>query len=199
MATKKLFFKWVSIILLVWFLVETSYQIYLRTVYVKNGVYEWEEYAVKRNERELSLIKNYFLQDTIQQFLYSKNPNEGTLARLPDSVTSAINKLNNDLAWGINPTKTKKYFSIDYNKINDNKYVIHIDAGANFKASHNGYDFSLTITDGGNLSNDYLKYERYQSKDFYMDKESNKEYRSKPFILRYNCNSYDLLIFKPFR
>ena len=51
MATKKIFFKWVSVVLLVWFLVETSYQIYLRSVYVKNGVYEWEEYAVKRNEK----------------------------------------------------------------------------------------------------------------------------------------------------
>jgi len=199
MATKKSFLKWVSLVLLVWFLAEVSYQIYLRSVYVKNGVYEWEEYATRRNKKELSLIENYFLQDTIKQFVYSKNPNEGALVSLPDSVKSAINKLNNNLTWGINLTKTKKSFSIDYNKTNGNEFVIHIYAGANFKASYNGYNFSLTITNSGNPSNSYLKYERYQNENFYMEKETNKEYRSKPLILRYNCNSYDLLILKLFR
>jgi hypothetical protein len=199
MAIKKLFPKWTLVVLLVWLLAEASYQIYLRSVYVKNGAYEWEEYAVKRNEKELSLIENYFFCDTIKQFGYGKNPNEGTLAGLPDSVTSAINKLNNDLTWGVNLLKTRKHFSISCYRLAENKFVIEIYAGATFKSSNNGYNFSLTITNSGNPSDDYLKYERYRNEDFYTDKETNMEYRSNPFILRYNCNSYDLLILKLFR
>ena len=199
MATKKSFLKWVALVLLVWFLAEVSYQIYLRSVYVKNGVYEWEENAVKRNEKGLSLIENYFLRDTVRQFGYGKNPNEGSLAGLPDSVTSAINKLNNDLTWGINLLKTRKHFSISCYKSNESTSVIEIYAGATFKASNNGYNFSLIITNSGNPSNDYLKYEKYQNEDFYIEKGTDKEYRSTPLILRYNCNSYDLLILKLFR
>ena len=199
MVTKKLFLKWVLFTLLAWCLAEASYQIYLRLVYVKDGVFEWEEYTVKRNEKELLLIENYFSGDTIKQFVYSKYPNEGTLMNLPDNVKYAINKLNNDLTCGINITDTKKNFSIDYKKINDAKFVIHIEAGANFKVSYNGYNFSLIITNNGNPSNEYFKYQKYKNKNFYMDKATNKEYRSTPLILRYNCNSYDLLILKLIR
>ncbi len=199
MVIKNSLLRWLKFSLIFWLIAEVSYQIFLRSQYMKNGVYEWEEYAINRNKKDLLLIENYFLQDTIKQFIYSKNPNEGALVNLPDSVKSAINNLNNDLTWGINLTKGKKSFSIDYNKRYDNEIVIHIYAGANFKSSYNGYNFSLTITNSGNPSDNYLKYERYQNENFYIDKEINKEYRSKPFILRYNCNSYDLLILKLFR
>lgn len=199
MVIKNSLFRWLKFSLIFWLIAEVSYQIFLRSQYMKNGVYEWEEYAIKRNKKELSLIENYFLQDTIKQFIYSENPNEGAIVNLPDSVKNAIIKLKNDLTWGINLTKLNKSFSIDYNRINDSELVIHIYAGAIFKASYNGYNFSLTITNSGNPSNSYLKYERYQNENFYMEKETNKEYRSKPLILRYNCNSYDLLILKLFR
>ncbi len=199
MVIKNSLLRWLKFSLIFWLIAEVSYQIFLRSQYMKNGVYEWEEYAINRNKKDLLLIENYFLQDTIKQFIYSKNPNEGALVNLPDSVKNAIIKLKNDLTWGINLTKLNKSFSIDYNRINDSELVIHIYAGAIFKASYNGYNFSLTITNNGNPSDNYLKYERYQNENFYIDKEINKEYRSKPFILRYNCNSYDLLILKLFR
>ena len=199
MAIKISVYKWILLFLLVWVAIETSYQFYLRLMYMKNGVYHWEEYTLKRNMNKLILIENYFLHDTIRQFVYGQNPDEGTLISVPDSVKNAIEKLNRDLTWGLNLTRTRNKFSIDYNKLNNEKFVIHIEAGANFKASYNGYNLSLIITNDNIISNEYVKFEKFKDENIYVEKNINQEYRSEPFILHYNSNSYDLFILKLFR
>jgi len=196
---EKIIYRWILFTLMVWFLLEVGYQIYLRAKYFKNGDYKWEEYAIERNSKRLHLIEDFFASQQINDFDYERNPNYGSLAVLPENIKKTINELNKDLVWGFDPLTIRQNFSIDFHRISKEKYIINIDAGPVFKDSWNGYDFSLIITNGNNPSNLYLKYQQECDKDFFVDVQTNRGYRNLPYILHYNCNSYDILILKLFR
>lgn len=130
-------------------------------------------------------------------FLYSENPDEGRIDELPNNIQTAIVDLKNDLIGGISLTSTRKCFEFNYQKIDGMRYIIYIHAGATFKASYNGYNFDAIITDADASYRD--GYENTELANVFVNKLYNKKYRGSPFMLHYNCNSYDLLILKLFR
>jgi hypothetical protein len=183
-----------SIILLAWVATEFAYQGYSRIIHFKDGEYKWEEYAVKRNLKELATIQEFVIRDSSERFIFELNPNEGSKVGLPDSVFAALSKLNCDLTSGINFLKTSKNFSFSYHKAENGLFEIRIYAGANFKQNYNGYNFDVVITNDLSVIPKDLSFVRYENSNIYFSKENNSEYRTTPIILRYNCNSYDLII-----
>jgi len=142
-------------------------------------------------------LANYFKQCKDKYFLYSQNPNEGSLEEFPKEVQAIIIDFKNDLISGIDLMSNHKHFEINFKKIGNGQYIIYVHSGATFKASYNGYNFDAIITNAD--SSYYQGYETTDVTNVFVNKQYNKEYRSTPFILRYNCNSYDLLILKFFR
>ncbi len=197
---RKPFFKWILLILALWIVAEVTYQFYLHAKYVKKGDYNWEQYVVERNRNSFIIIRNYFSKYTSGKYYnVSYHPEEGNIKVLPDSVQKSILSLKADLLEGIDLFNTHHHFEIYYEKLDSHIYKVDITAGATFKPSYNGYDFGAGITnDTASIS----ECEHTILPDVYVCREylKTKEYhRPASLILRYNCNSYDLLILKLFR
>lgn len=197
MAIRKLP-RWLVVTLIVWVVVEAVHQLYLRAVYVKDGDYDWERYAVERNIDDLRLIRNSLPLHTKVNFFYERNPDQESLAGLPDSLARSIEHLRKDLTSGIDLLGERQNFSIICNRSGD-LYEICIEAGAVFRQGRNGYNFSLVVTNKGNPSGQYAHYEAVGDTGFYIKRDINREYRWLPTILCYNCNSYDLLLTRLWR
>ncbi|MBI4945935.1 MAG: hypothetical protein HY840_05995 [Bacteroidetes bacterium] len=196
---KSTLYKWVLWVFIGWGCSETIYQFYIRSEWMKNGEYQWEYYVVKRNNQRLLTIQKYFKNYSSKYFNISYRPNEGSLDSLPDDVKNCILDFKEDLLSGIDFFKNRQHFSLHYEKIDSTSYEIVIDAGTTFKASYNGYDFEATMTNSASSTKGCAL---VISPDIYVCREylKQREYiRPTPFILRYNCNSYDLLILKLFR
>lgn len=191
--------RWLVITLCIWVVIEVTHQLYLRAAYVSNGDYDWERYAVERNMDKLLQIKEYFSRSDSSHFDFQRNPDEGSLSSLPDSIQLAIEGLSRDLLSGCDLLGSRQNFSIVSNVSSKGMYSIDVDAGGVFKQSYNGYNFSLTITNKGNPSDTYGQYAAVGDSTFYVERMWNRQYRSTPIILHYNCNSYDLLVKKLWR
>jgi hypothetical protein len=196
-ANRKKLFKWFFYLFIIWLATEVIYQIRIRSEWVKNGYYNWEGYAFNRNKQNITELENYFKRYNKNYFLFSQNPNDGSLATLPNEIEAIIVDLKNDLIGGMDIMNTHKYFEINFQKIDTNNYILYVHSGATFKASYNGYNFDLIITNAN--ASYHNGYQKTSFENVFINKQYNKEYRSTPFILRYNCNSYDLLILKLFR
>jgi hypothetical protein len=185
---------WISIGLI---FTETIHQVYLRSKWVNGNYYKWEDYAFKRNKQRMIYLENYFKQNQDKSFIFSENPDEGSLEGLSKEAQAAIIDLRNDLIKGSDLIGNRKYFEFNFQKISDTQYIIYIHAGATFKANFNGYNFDAIITNAD--SSYHQGYEATDVANIFVNKEYNRNYRSSPFILRYNCNSFDLLILKCIR
>ena len=196
-AIKKNFLSGFFNLFIIWLAIETIYQIRIRSEWVKKGYYNWEDYAINRNKQSITKLGSYFKLCNNHYFLFSQNPNDGNLATLPNEIEHIVLDLKNDLIGGIDIMNTHRNFEINFQRIDTNNYILYIHSGATFKASYNGYNFSLIIT---NANTSYHSgYDKTSIENVFINKQYNKKYRSTPFILRYNCNSYDLLILKLFR
>lgn len=196
-AIKKKLFKWFCNLFIIWLAIEAIYQICIRSEWVKNGYYNWEDYAINRNKQRIAKLGGYFKHCNKHYFLFSQHPNDGNLATLPNEIVAIVLDLKNDLIGGIDIMNTHKNFEINFQRIDTNNYILYIHSGATFRASYNGYNFSLIITNAN--ASYHIGYEKTSFENVFINKQYNKEYRSTPLILRYNCNSYDLLILKLFR
>lgn len=191
--------RWVIITLSIWAVVEIGHQLYLRALYVENGDYDWERYVVERSIDDLRTIAHYVQDHQKGNWYYGRNPNVGSLSVVPDSVRIAVEGLRRDLLSGRTLFSSRRNFSIASEVSDSNSYEVAIYAGATFKQSYNGYDFSMIITSKGNPSDSYGKYTAVGDPGFYVEKMWNRAYRSFPILLYYNCNSYDLLVTKLWR
>jgi len=190
--------RWLVITLCIWIMIEVTHQVYLRAAYVSNGDYDWERYAVERNMDKLLQIKRYFTQSDSSHFYFQRNPDEGSLSNLPDSIRLTIEELREDLLSGCDLLGSRQNFSIAANVSSKGIYSVDIDAGAVFKQSYNGYEFSFVMTNEDHITAGYDDYEVLGG-ERYIKKYVNRQYRSTPIILRYNCNSYDLLVTRLWR
>lgn len=194
---KQILGKWLLWVFLGWFCSEVIYQFYIHSKWVENVYYKWEDYALIRNRERMKDLDRNLMQFSGKYFIYSENPDLGNIDELPKDIQDNIIDLKNDLIWGISLIRTRKHFEFNYQQIDSNTFIIYIHAGANFKSSYNGYNFDVIITNANASYRD--GYESTNLANVYVNKLNNKEYRSTPFLLHYNCNSYDLLILKLFR
>lgn len=184
-------YKWLLILLFCWISIEIWYQFYLRSKWVKNSYYNWEDYAFSRNKLRIVQIDNFFSNFKRSYFNYSVNPNDGNLSQLPENIVHIINDLEADLS------SEQNNFELNFQRMDSNNYVIYLSSGATFRTSFNGYNFEVVITNAGEEYHD--GYSPTDTKNIFIEKDLNKEYRENPFILRYSMNNYDLLILKLFR
>lgn len=174
----------------VWCFLELFYQFQLRLKWTRHGEYQWECYAVKRNEQALLQIQDYFTKEySHRNFYYGTDTILNPLSELPLPVQMSIRQLQHDLLNGLQLFQSKQDFSIQY-LADSVKYSLWIHAGYRFRSDFNGYNLFVTMSNVPTVD------EIQVLPNLYVNAQSNQEYRWFPILLSYNCNRYDLLIWK---
>ncbi len=180
-----------------WVLSEVAYQFYLRSRWIENGDYKWEQYVAERNKEDLIVIRDYFKGNKKKEYYQvSYSPDLGSVDSLPEAVKNSVLNLKHDLLKGVDIFKNRQFFQLDYENSGNDTFRIGIIAGETFRQNNNGYRIGIQITNDSTLtSSDRLAI----APDIYVYRHlKGSDKREPSFILRYNCNSYDLLIMRLF-